>query len=633
MPSRMFLLLKIKTCKQVGLANPIHHLFAELLKSFSFFTSSSLLWAFLGLSLLLSKPALAQTRVLFTLSFDREGRWPKPEDRIGIRGSIPPLSWNYSLEMSDPEGDGLYELAVVFDNDLAAGELKYTYVINDEEWETIDQRIIYPEITVGLPKSDYWNLLKPIRPILIPEISSDGLMKDLRLSRNALLSLHPAAKRYQSVAQIERKIEVLERQFYTGKDLAKAYLGFAGLFQTLGSGLTSLKPESQELLTKRVLFDQPDKLPFCFRIVEDFLVITHNATGNSLLDPGTVVHEIDGRPTRKILDSISALLPLEGTDERNKKPLLAVAPGQEYPWFDVLFPLLYPNPDQIHLLNVLPAGQKTNYEVLVRGVNRQERDRRLVRYGVWMLQPDSAFEVKWLDKDSLAVVQVKKFEREWIPEDWEKYLSTFIRQAETKKHHGLVIDLRGATGNDRWFAEALFRYFTVLKEAQPTDQFRAKYRMISSDFSPYLTTDDSADLNLSDRIAAVEDTAFLLREELEEVSSRRVPVYKGRIWLLTDGATGDGVYQFVRRMKSQGRGIMIAAHGLGPTTGRAQAPIGRLRLPGSGIVVEIPLVDRKEPRFRTPALDPEIRTIETLEDVLQNKSVAWEALKKEAMRK
>lgn len=579
-------------------------------------------WTLAGLTFFISFPVFAQTKVLFTLSFDREGRWPKPEDRVGIRGSIPPLSWDYSLEMSDPEGDGLYELTVVFDEELAAGALKYTYVINDTEWESIDQRIIYPEITVGLPKSDYWNLLKPIRPILIPEISSNDLMKDLRLSRNALLSLHPASKRYQPLVKTELKIEALERQFYMGKDLGKAYLGFAGLFHSLGSSLTSLRPESQDLLTKRVLFDQPDKLPFCFRIVEDFLVITHNATGNSLLDPGTVVHEIDGRPTRKILDSVEALIPIEGTDDRNKKPLLAVAPGQEYPWFDVLFPLLYPNPDQIHLLKVLPIGQKTNYEVLVRGVNRQERDRRLVRYGVWKPEPDSAFEVKWLDRDSLAVIQVSKFEREWIPEAWDKTLRNFIKQSEVRKHRGLVFDLRGATGNDRWFAEALFQYFTVLKEGPFEEQLRSKFRLVSSDFSPYLTCEDSADLDLSDRIQAIEDTAFLLKPEDMEALPRKVPVYKGRIWMLTDGASGDGVYHFVKRVKSQGRGIMIASHGLGPTIGRAQGPVGKLKLPGSGIVVEIPLIDRKEARFRAPALDPEIWLNETLEDVTINQSPA-----------
>lgn len=568
----------------------------------------------------------AQTRVLFTLSFDREGRWPKPTDRVGIRGSIQPLSWSYSLEMSDPEGDGLYELAVVFDKELAAGELQYTYVINDEEWEIIDKRIIYPEITIGLPKSDYWNVLKPIRSILIPEVAGKSLMKDLRLSRNALLSLHPATKRYQPIAQLESRIDVLDKQFYPGTNLQKAYLGFASLFQTLGSGLTSLNPQSQELVTKRVLFDQHDKLPFCFRIVEDCLVITHNATGNSLLDPGTIVHEIDGRPTKNILDSVAALIPVEGTDIRNKRPLLAVKPGEEYPWFDVLFPMLYPDDYQIYLLKVLPVGKKTNYEVLVRGVNRQERDRRLIRYKVWKPEPDSAFEVKWLEQDSLAVIQIRKFESEWIPEDWEKHLKSFIKQTQSRKHKGLVLDLRGAKGNDRWFAESLFRYFTVLKEAPQEEQIRSKYRILSSDFSPYLTTDDSADLNLANRIIKMEETGYVIQAESFAAEQTRVPVYKGRIWLLTEGATGDGVYQLVRRMKSQGRAIMIASHGLGPTSGRGQVPIGRLALPGTGLVIEIPLFDRTEARFRTPNLDPEIRISETIEDVVQGKITDWEFL-------
>jgi hypothetical protein len=172
----------------------------------------------------------------------------------------------------------------------------------------------------------------------------------------------------------------------------------------------------------------------------------------------------------------------------------------------------------------------------------------------------------------------------------------------------------------------LFRYFTVLKELPPDEQLRARYRLISSDLSPYLATDDSADLNLSNRIEQVEDTAYLLKAEKILFVEQRVPVYKGALWMLTDAASGDGVYHFVRRMKSQGRGTMIAGSGLGPTSGRTQGPIGRLTLPGSGLVVDLPLFDRKEPRFRTPALDPDIRVQETLDDLLAHRQPVWESV-------
>ncbi|SFR47675.1 hypothetical protein SAMN04490243_1955 [Robiginitalea myxolifaciens] len=56
---------------------------------------------------------------------------------VGIRGSLPPLSWNETIELSDPDGDGIFTGKVLVDTGHSS--MSFKFVAEDGSYELANQ--------------------------------------------------------------------------------------------------------------------------------------------------------------------------------------------------------------------------------------------------------------------------------------------------------------------------------------------------------------------------------------------------------------------------------------------------------------------------------------------------------------
>jgi hypothetical protein len=88
---------------------------------------------FLSIGILFTGTSLnAQSTVTFQV--DMNGTNLTKGAFIGIRGSMPPLSWSNSIEMTDPDKDGIFTVSVPFINGRPGDRVLYKYTANDQ-WD------------------------------------------------------------------------------------------------------------------------------------------------------------------------------------------------------------------------------------------------------------------------------------------------------------------------------------------------------------------------------------------------------------------------------------------------------------------------------------------------------------------
>ena len=54
---------------------------------------------------------------------------------VGIRGSLPPLSWTETHLMKGPDKNGLYTITLTFENVPYGERVQYKYIHDDEQWD------------------------------------------------------------------------------------------------------------------------------------------------------------------------------------------------------------------------------------------------------------------------------------------------------------------------------------------------------------------------------------------------------------------------------------------------------------------------------------------------------------------
>jgi hypothetical protein len=66
-----------------------------------------------------------QKKMKKTITFTLNMRQAPPFKDVGIRGGLPPLSWQESLPMFDPDGDSLYSASVELETGQYGLEFKF----------------------------------------------------------------------------------------------------------------------------------------------------------------------------------------------------------------------------------------------------------------------------------------------------------------------------------------------------------------------------------------------------------------------------------------------------------------------------------------------------------------------------
>ena len=102
-----------------------------------------------------------------------------PDSQLGLRGNTDPLSWEESLLMTDPDGDGTYTATLTFPP--AAGTVEYKAAVTAADgtlsWESGANRLLIP----GRMTVERRALNGPQTDLPILEISAEELRADAEL--------------------------------------------------------------------------------------------------------------------------------------------------------------------------------------------------------------------------------------------------------------------------------------------------------------------------------------------------------------------------------------------------------------------------------------------------------------------
>lgn len=143
--------------------------------------------------------ATSPYKVTFVLDMREEiaaRRFDPAKASVGVRGSMPPLSWGSTMPAVDPEGDGLYEVTVTFPAAPFGGQpVPYKFKIEAEAdrgggWEDGNNR----RVALDTPAQTVRRRFNEPPPPIAPTLTGDLRRHDGGSSFGGLVTVHIGLK-------------------------------------------------------------------------------------------------------------------------------------------------------------------------------------------------------------------------------------------------------------------------------------------------------------------------------------------------------------------------------------------------------------------------------------------------------
>ncbi|MEO1513020.1 MAG: CBM20 domain-containing protein, partial [Planctomycetota bacterium] len=240
---------------------------------------------------------------------------------VGVRGDTAPLSWEASLPLTDPDGDGVYTAEVAFPD--GTGRVAYKGVLEPEageaEWEPGSNRLLLP----GVMTEDRRAFGAAQTDLPVVTITAAQLAEDLAVLRDGMTTLHPGLQLHNTHADLAA---AADRLAAAARDLVAtygdaipvtaAYLPIAEAVAAIRDGHTQVSMYNQSSYTEAILYDRADRV----------------------LPAGTEILTLDGRPFTEVIDALMPYASADGGNDAKRIDLLQVgdllAPAER---FDVAY--------------------------------------------------------------------------------------------------------------------------------------------------------------------------------------------------------------------------------------------------------------------------------------------------------
>jgi hypothetical protein len=469
-------------------------------------------------------------------------------------------------------------------------------------------------------------------------VASADLLADVAILERAYRELHPGLLRYLSPRSLDAAFAQLRQEFARPRTLPEAYLAFARFAAKIRCGHTYANFFNQSKAIQARLFDTP-RLPFYFRWIGGKMVVTRDFTNPSRLPVGTQIGRIDGASTAQILARLEPLARADGGNDAKRIDQMNVTGADRYESFDIYFPLLFPIAAGSVELSVHRPGGSGWQALRVDTVTAADRLRAYAAD-----QPGSSGEAapafEWRDLPNgaayLRMPTWAMYQTKW---DWRTWLNEHLDALGHRNAPALIIDLRGNEGGNDVGDEILKRL--VAKDLPLAGVKRlVRYRAAPQDLLPYLDTWDPSFKDWGDdatELARSWPTAppvhyYALAGEDGSVDARAVihpvlPHFGGRVFVLIDAADSSATFQFAQVVRQQKLGTLIGE----PTGGNRRGINGGafffLRLPHSGIELDLPLIGTFPPKQEPDAgLQPDVAAPLTAASVAARSDPAMEAV-------
>jgi hypothetical protein len=485
----------------------------------------------------------------------------------------------------------------------------------------------------------------PSEPMLTRDTRLEGgaIREDIAVLRRVYTELHPGLYRYNSSEQIAKGFDDLETRLGSGATVGETYLEISRFVSTIRCGHTYANFFNQKKPIREAVLEGQTRVPFAFRWVQGRMIVTEAWSGNATLVRGTEVLSINGVSSGRILSELLPLARADGANDAKRRQMLEVSGRERWEAFDIFFPLVFPwKGDELDLRVKTPSGGEA--EIRVRALTRAERD-ALVKAAT---QPDvsagandasrplpsgfNGWEYQVLPGNAamLRMDGWALFNTDW---KWADFLNKVMDDAIERGVTDLIIDIRANEGGldcgDVLLSRLIDRELVL-----PAIDRRVRYRKIPDDLSKYLDTWDDSFRNWGERAKDPKDGMFTLANEPGDPSTVTIAPtgrrFAGKVWVLVGATNSSATFQFAYVIQQTKLGTLVGE----PTGGNLRGINGGsfffVRLPRTGIEVDLPLValfpSRKPGEAFPPdaGLDPDIRVDTTAGDIAAGRDAAFE---------
>ena len=573
---------------------------------------------------LLTISALSQPSA--TIRFSLQFSSVTPRHDIGIRGNTPPLSWDKTYPLTDADGDGIYEAEIIFTQPPPYNVLEYKY-LHQEKWEQSGNRCLFFDLPSGTKRpTDVWAKPAVLSPSDVPALPSEKLLQDYRLAVEAYLALHPGLERYQSLAEIKEHFQRLEPYFQRELDIRQAYLAFSKLTAGIRCGHTYANFYNQPTHIQQLVFDQPDKLPFCFRLLDRRMILTDNLSEDNRLVTGTEIKAINGVPVGRILDSLLTVVKADGDNDGKRLKDLEVIGLGRFESFDIYFPLFFPPQNGVYQLEAHSPNSDLPLQCTVKAVSRSER-KALLNNRLEKTEPlmDELWQFE-IRQDSIAYLQLGTFVTWQMKMDWKDFLNQAFEEINRKKIPYLVIDIRGNEGGNDEVGLELAKYLARQEVRMEPSRTLTRYAVLPEKLAPFLSSWDNSFRDLSKATSPIGNGWFLLKEKVSDKFPRQKNAFQGQVYLLVDAANSSATFYLSKIMKESRLATLIGQTTGGSLQGINGGQTAFLRLPHSGIELDIPLFGTFFDSKLGGGIEPDITVSPTVQDIITGNDPVWKAV-------
>ncbi|MFK7813347.1 MAG: S41 family peptidase [Maribacter sp.] len=572
---------------------------------------------------------LGQSTVLFKLE-----SLPLVENqKVGIRGNLPPLSWENSIPLIAEEGT--FTVKLDFPNPSNDLEFKFVLSQDNEEttWENIENR------TLRLVKNEHqvsdntWNREQIVDISTLKPISSKKLLDDYELISEMVLNVHPGTFRYNTTEEITVALKELKTKFGQPLSYQEAYLSISKLTAQLKCDHTKAGFNNQNKIINSIIHFQKDKVPFTFKWIDNEMVVTNNASQDTILKRGTKIISINQVPVLEIRNKILPYIGADGATDKNRIYKSEVN-GYDFRYnaFDIFYSLLYPLKSNQMELEVQQLNSPKIESIKVSSVSRETRILRLIeRYPTFPKSRDDLWQFEII-ANNVAKLTINSFGLNgWkaMTIDYKAFLSNAFDTLVTAEIEHLIIDIRENTGGSDEMANELFQYLAKTN-INFEREGRTRYITFPEKLRPFVKTwgDNPWYFNLSPKIKEPTDGYYIFKDAYDQPKRKSAKkIFKGKTYLITSAANTSLAYYTAATFKLQNLGLLVGEETGGNLNDINGGQILFLKLPNSNIEIDFPVMGAFSSNPQPDkGITPDIHTSYTLKDFIENKDLEVEKI-------
>ena len=457
-----------------------------------------------------------------------------------------------------------------------------------------------------------------------------ALQADLAILQSALEQLHPGLYRYSTKPAMDARFAALRADFAHPQSLQQAFLSLSLFAAGIKCGHTYLNFLNQPAATAAALFDSEPALPVYFRWLGTRMVVTRDFTAQHLLPPGSEILTINATPVATILHTLLPIARADGSNDAKRVAYLGVDGHEKYEAFDVYFPMFFPWHGATLALRARQPGQATVRALNVAPLSHAQRLQARATTPPAGAKPEPLFTARSLP-DGTAYFSMPTwalYDSAW---QWRPWLSARLDEAAQRHAPALVLDLRGNEGGDDVGA-AILPHLTTRPIAGTPYARLVRYQHIPPELNPFLSTWDSSFRDWGAQAVPLAQpwrtappvSYFALRDQPAQATAilPAATPFRGRVFVLIDGSNSSATFQFAKAVQANHLGTLVGE----PTGGNQRGINGGafffLRLPNSGLELDLPLIGTFPATPQPDAgLLPDVAVVPSVDDIAAGRDV------------